>query len=241
MSFISALVLCGVLLGSPTAHAQWQALTEEAPPYNFMKDSKIVGASTEIIREIFKRASLEAEFHLWPWNRSLRQAETKANTFVYSTARTPAREAKFKWVGPLIVDEWLVHTIESSPIQYTDDLNSLKKYKVAGLIGEADTEFMRDLGFQVEFVNDVELNIKKLKSGRVILFPSTSAYAKLIGKKYGIKFKPVAKLDQADLYAAFNNNSPDKLIRKLNNLLSDMRKDGTTRKILKKYGLDEIR
>lgn len=238
MNFMNALMLWCLLLGSPDLHAQWQAVTEEAPPYNYLENSKITGASTEIIQELLKRAELKAKFHLWPWNRSLRQAETKKNTFVYSTARTPSREQKFKWVGPLITDKWLVHTLESSPIQYTDDLEKLKKYKVAGLIGEADTEYMRDLGFDVEFVNDIELNIKKLKSGRVILFPSTAAFAKLIGEKYDLKFKPVAELKQAELYAAFNLNTPIKTINKLNEILAEMRKDGTTKRILKKYNLE---
>ncbi len=235
---MNALMLWCLLLLSPLCKAQWQAVTEEAPPYNYLEKSNITGASTEIVQELLKKADMKAKFHLWPWNRSLRQAETKANTFVYSTARTPDREKKFKWVGPLITDKWLVHTIESSPIQYTENLESLKKYKVAGLIGEADTEYMRDLGFDVEFVNDIELNIKKLKSGRVILFPSTAAFAKLIGEKYDLKFKPVAELKQADLYAAFNLKTPTKTIDKLNGLLAEMRKDGSIKRILKKYKLD---
>ena len=98
---------------------------------------------------------------------------------------------------------------------------------------------MRDLGFDVEFVNDMELNIKKLRSGRVILFPSTAAFAKQLGEKYDIKFKPVAELKQADLYAAFNVRTPTKTIDKLNELLSEMRKDGTIKKILRKYKLEQ--
>lgn len=238
MKFMSALLLWCLFMIAPETQAQWQALTEEAPPYNYLENSKITGASTEIVQELLKRANMKAQFHLWPWNRSLRQAETKAHTFVYSTARNAKREKKFKWVGPLISDKWLIHTLESNPITYSEDLNSLKKYKVAGLVGEADTEHMRDLGFDVEFVNDLQLNIKKLKSGRVVLFPSTAAYAKLIGEKYNIKFKAVAELKQADLYAAFNLKTPDETVNKLNAILAEMRKDGTIRKILKKYSLE---
>ncbi|MGV8495432.1 hypothetical protein ACV342_32445, partial [Pseudomonas aeruginosa] len=43
-----------------------------------------------------------------PWDRVYQQALSEPGYGVFSTARTPEREDKFKWVGPLAVNDWVL-------------------------------------------------------------------------------------------------------------------------------------
>ena len=89
-------------------------VTENYPPFNMSidgadsaKESKIIGISTEIIQELFKRAKIKYTIQLYPWKRAYWMAKNKANHGVYSTTRTPERENLFKWVGPLGENHWV--------------------------------------------------------------------------------------------------------------------------------------
>ena len=78
-------------------------MTEDYPPFNMQGEGgKIVGLSTEVVEELFKRAGVEYKLTLMPWKRAYEDTLGTPNTALYSTTRTPEREALFKWVGPLV-------------------------------------------------------------------------------------------------------------------------------------------
>lgn len=90
-------------------------LTENYPPFNmsvndknFARGDNIDGLSTDIVREMFKRANVKYRLSLrFPWSRIYKLTLQKRNYGLFSTTRTEAREDLFKWVGPLVVNEWV--------------------------------------------------------------------------------------------------------------------------------------
>ncbi|BBQ54171.1 hypothetical protein WP2S18C03_32520 [Aeromonas veronii] len=86
-------------LGAAQA-APLNVMTEDYPPFNMQGEGgKIVGLSTEVVEELFKRAGVEYKITLMPWKRAYEDTLSTPNTALYSTTRTPERETLFKWVG----------------------------------------------------------------------------------------------------------------------------------------------
>ena len=100
------LLIVTLLLSSPAlAEDSISLLTEEFAPYQFYEgegDNKIItGISIEIVQEIQKQLGNSDPIKVLPWNRALKLLTKNKNNALFSTARTPDREDKYKWVGPL--------------------------------------------------------------------------------------------------------------------------------------------
>ena len=81
--------------------------TEEYPPYN-MSDGqgRVTGVATDIVRALLEGAGIEYEIAVYPWARAIAMARTQVNTCVFSMSRTPEREELYRWIGPLVTNDW---------------------------------------------------------------------------------------------------------------------------------------
>ena len=80
-------------------------LTEEYPPFNYLENGVPSGLSVELLRTALERAGIPfstEDISLMAWSDAYRMAESRNNTGLFSMARTPEREARFKWAGPLM-------------------------------------------------------------------------------------------------------------------------------------------
>lgn len=103
MKRISAIVIFLFLLLSVTGGLaqELMIISEENPPFNFIKDGIFTGSSTEVVREIMRRLNLPGEIQVLPWARAYQLALSQPNVVLFSTARTTEREHLFHWVGPI--------------------------------------------------------------------------------------------------------------------------------------------
>ncbi|WP_026259388.1 substrate-binding periplasmic protein [Uliginosibacterium gangwonense] len=210
--------------------------TEEFPPYNFSGDGgkTISGISTEIVREMFKRADLPLKISLMPWERAYQTATVDKDTCVYSTSRTDAREKVFKWVGPIAVNSWAIFAKADSPIN-AKSLDEIKQYKVGGYRGDATAIYLKEQGIQVEEGNNDEQNARKLAAGRMELWGGSAQTIPGQAKKAGVAVKLLFTFKEAPLYLACNLAVPDADIKKLGEALKAMKSEGVMDKILKAY------
>lgn len=96
------------------------------------RGGKIVGLSTEVVEELFKRAGVEYKLTLMPWKRAYEDTLGTPNTALYSTTRTPEREALFKWVGPLVNNNWVFFSSSTANIT-VKSLEDAKQYSVGAI------------------------------------------------------------------------------------------------------------
>lgn len=82
--------------------APLRLVTAEEPPNNFSEDGQIKGIAVDVVNAMVKESGLEVSHHIYPWKRSYEMLKNETNIGVYSTTRTPERENKFQWVGPLV-------------------------------------------------------------------------------------------------------------------------------------------
>lgn len=127
-SLLFALLATLLLVGGARAETDpdysMVLLTENFPPYNmaingknFAQEDNIDGIAVDIVREMFKRAGIKYSLTLrFPWDRIYKLALEKPGYGVFVTARLAEREDKFKWVGPIGPDDWVLLAKGDSPI-----------------------------------------------------------------------------------------------------------------------------
>lgn len=235
----SALLATGLVLASAGAHAL-TFTTEDYPPFNLKgSDGKVGGISTDIIQEALKRTGMTATIELLPWERSLDMAKKQADVCVYSAVRNAEREKLFKWVGPLVADDISLFAKAESSITL-GSVADAKKYKIGAYNGDAYGDFAEKQGLKLERVPNDNQNLPKLASGRIDLWVAgaKSGPYKASREGSGIKIKQLITMGDpkdSQMYLACNPGVPDDTVKKLNDAIAAIRKDGTADKISKKY------
>lgn len=233
-NFYKALVLLCVLFGElqpAFSSDQVHIFTENYPPYNmFAADDKtIIGKSTAIVRQIFKDAKVDYTLTLAPWARSLKSAEIDQYSAVFSTARTPDREQKFHWIGPLIINKWVFMGRKKDGI-ILDSMADIKPFLLGTYRSDISFKFLSDKGFKVQVTSLDAQNPLKLSRGRIDLW-STGI---LLGP-YLAKLEKVAGLEvikksngqpfvfiEVGMYLALNKNMPVEIVTPLTRAFENM-------------------
>ena len=95
--------------------------TENFPPYNYEKDGRIVGASTDIVKLIIEKTGSNSEINVTSWNRCLKAINQNTEPVaVYSMGLTKKREPLYKWVGPIVVLEVGVYTRKDLNVEISE-------------------------------------------------------------------------------------------------------------------------
>lgn len=210
--------------------------TEYAPPTSMQEGGKVIGSATDKVREAMARSETTYTIDLLPWKRAYNAAATRANGCVYSTTRTPEREALFKWVGPTAEGDWVLlgRADREYRLQTLEDARTLR---IGTYSGDARDDYLRQRGYLVEPVSNDMLNPQKLMMNRIDLWAvglrRGSTMPALNG--WAGKIVPVLIFNSVKLYLACNLAVPDATIDKLNAAFDAMARDGTSRRLERKY------
>ncbi|MGK9066036.1 substrate-binding periplasmic protein [Stutzerimonas chloritidismutans] len=232
------------LLPLAQAHATGEKinlLTQNFPPFsmavdgkNFAKESAINGIDAEVVAELFKRAGVPYEMTLrFPWSRLQDLAEKTHGFGVFSLSRTPQREPKYKWVGPLSEIQIVLLKTPESPIQLTS-LEDAKQYRIGSKDGSVGSQYLITRGIEVQ--NSLIDTPAKLKSGQFDLWATTNPSGEYEAKQAGVGPLVVAlTLNRVDLYLALNKDTPDDVVEKLQRTLDQMKQDGLLEQAARRY------
>jgi len=232
---LTSLVLAGCTGLAPAAPLH--ITTERSPPSSMLgADGVVTGRETDKVREIMARTGTAYRIDLLPWKRAYTMAQRQPQTCVYSTSRTPEREALFKWVGPTDEAEWQLwgKPDHAFPLRNLDDA---RKLRIGTYLGDARDDYLRRHGFHVDAVANDQVNPQKVLLNRIDLWavsarngspgPSQVAWAD--------KLAPLLVFNRVKVYLACNPSVPDELIARLNAAVAEMRRDGTMTRLERKY------
>jgi polar amino acid transport system substrate-binding protein len=227
------------LLPLLTASAQTlQLTTGDYPPFNIIdtKSGKISGISTEKVAELMLRAKEKYTLNGFPWARAFQMARNEANTCVFSTTRLPEREAMFKWVGPLVKNNWRVFG-RADDTRQPRSLEEIRPYVIGTYRNGAINEFLVLKGFRTDVANADVNNPRKLLYGRFDFWATGELLGATILKNQGLEGKivPLFHFNQTELYLACHPSVAPERIDLWNHLLKEMELDGTNAAIEKKY------
>jgi polar amino acid transport system substrate-binding protein len=210
--------------------------TEYSPPTSMQEGERVIGSATEKVREALARTATPYTIDVLPWKRAYNHALARPDGCVYSTTRTPEREHLFKWVGPTDEGEWVL--LGRADHRYRlETLEDARKLRIGTYNGDARDAYLRARGFLVDPAPNDSINPRKLMLKRIDLWAAGlrrgSPYLAVNG--YGGRIVPVFTFNRVKLYLACNVAVPDATIDKLNAALEGMARDGTTRRIERKY------
>lgn len=233
---LPALVALFLFVAGPPAHAL-NFLTEENPPLNFTVDGKVVGVSTAVVREMARRADIPGEVRVVPWSEAFKRTQSEPDTCAFSTARLPARNGMFQWVGPIARGYWSAFALEGFA-DYVPKVDDLKKYRI-GVVSDARARYLRDRGFAtlVEADRDTDLprrlTLDPKKADGIDLWVTQGMMAPDIARRAGVgPVKEVlAGIMSQEYWLSCNLQMPKETTKALSDALSAMKRDGTYRSL----------
>lgn len=230
-----------VLSTAPAHSADLTAYTEEWAPYNYTEGGAVKGISTDLLRAMCESARLECDIHMVPWARAYRNATSTANTLIFTTARKPAREREFIWVGPILPrTTWVFarQTLDKKIHTFAD----LTNLRVGVVRDEASAQDLQAAGVPARALVQQATNADVL---RMLLGASVDAMVDTeVGMQWNLRHAAVApgavnrlmKLsDEGAYYFALNLGSDPAMVRKLETALEKLRHDGKVDAIVRKY------
>ncbi|WP_434610481.1 substrate-binding periplasmic protein [Pseudomonas sp. R1-7] len=239
-SMPAAALLC-LLLGSATADEQYQVVTEEWAPYNYVEHDQVTGMTTEIVRAIMRLTGDHFEISVQPSMRATQVLKNRPKTIMYSLFRTPEREPLYKWVGPIVEES--IHAYQradSPPINTLEQLLHAPQITTrhAGLVPQT----LQSLGFNNldKSATESRLLYRMLLAGRTsIIVGDTAAgvayYSRQLDIAPGTLRKIPIELYRSSLYIAFSTDSDDQVIAAWSKALEQLRRSGELTRIQQRY------
>ncbi len=216
--------ICIVVLLYGIMYAQsYKAYTENMPPYNYIKNGKMSGISTDVLKNITKNSNsiYIKKVELYPWKRAYKKVINTQNTVLYSTGRSQQREKLFAWVGPIDSIRVGVVSKKSKNINI-NKISDLNNYKIGTITSSFVEQKLLKNGLKEKNLDSfisIESQIKKLISGRVdsVAFSIPAICYFLIELGEDLKdYEEIYLLGEAELYFAFNRQSDKDMINELN-------------------------
>ena len=208
--------------------------TEDYAPFTFMEGETVVGIGGDQVHEIMARAGVSYEIQMFPWARAFRLAASQADTCVFTTARTPEREERFRWVGPLYVSRAVVAVDADSGItvESPDDLASLR---IGTQIDDFTIELLSELGVtDIDLASTIDTSIEKLHAGRLDAVSTTAENFAAIAEA-GENLVEVFTLQEIHLSIACNPSVSEETIDRMQNALDEIRESGLQSEIIARY------
>lgn len=220
------------------------------PPYNYYlseEKNEVRGFTIELIQWVLEESGIEKEgdIILLPWARALKMMENKSNTLILDIARNPAREKRYKWVGPIAPREIWLYKLKSRKNLHVNSIAEIKNYLTGVARGSSISNELLKYGFEdgenLVFATREVQNIKKLLKGRVdfITFNSVELEwgAKRLTPPVDINmFEPAYLISgEYQYYFALNKQVSDDTVIKLQKALDQIKQDGRYQTLWQKY------
>jgi polar amino acid transport system substrate-binding protein len=197
---------------------------------------QVSGVAADKVVELMRCTAESFTLKVQPWPRSFQQIQIVQNSCAYPMVRTPQREERFKWVGPLAVNNYAVFA-RAGDHAHAADLAALRRYTIGTKRQDAASEYLTSKGYRIEAIaTDID-NARKLKLRRFDYW----ATAQLVGleilrqQELDKEIVPLFVFMHADLYLACHRSVGDEKIARWQQTLQSMDSDGSSLLIEKRY------
>ncbi|MFY7866361.1 substrate-binding periplasmic protein [Roseateles sp.] len=197
-------------------------LVSEESPFVYAQGGKVAGPATDILERVMEDAGIAAyDFKIYPWARAYDLALKQPNVLIYLIARTPEREARFKWVGELTRLDIDFYRLKSRPEIQLRSLAEARQYKVGVVRDDVRHQYLSLQGFNKLLVESrLADNLRQLLGGRVDLVALTEAdYVNLCKHEFAecAQLERVYRLEDlsTSLQAAFSVSTPDEVVERV--------------------------
>lgn len=238
-----------IFIGNIQAYSQQNVKigTGEYAPYTSESMAE-KGFFSEIVTKAFKAVNFTPEYSFYPWRRCKHLLEKNKLFAVMPYTKTEKREKKFNFSNKVAASTGRFFYLKSRfPLGIGfSKFEDLKDLKIGGTLGYWYEDVYKEAGLKVDYVASDDLNLKKLKVGRIDAFIMNELQGRtMIKEKYpnqedefAVSEKPT---DQSWFYLMIAPGYPgsQEITKVFNHGLQLIKKNGTYGQILQKYGLSE--
>jgi len=223
------------------SHAETiRLLIQEFAPFTHTdpKSGEIQGALTEKIQEILKRAGDNYSISSTSLARGLNSTLNDDNTCLFGFRRTPDRENSYKWVGPLVTDNWVLYG-RKMDLRVLKSFEEAKAYSIGSYKNAATGIQLAEQGYKIEFASQDEDNPRLLVNGRLNYWIVSESHGMHLAQQQGFANDIVRaiKWKSVELNMLCNVRMDKQRIELYNKINKEMDNDGTMEKIMRKYGI----
>jgi polar amino acid transport system substrate-binding protein len=232
--------VCAAAAAAAAPHAgSMQILTADIPPMAFMKDGRVTGYCVDIVREIQRRIGNSTEIELQPWARAYRSALEGENVLLVCPKRTPEREVRFKWVGPLFTSQTNFYARPADRVR----IHSLEDAKkLSGVLAPRDFysyQYLSDAGFMnLEPTNNTLTMLRMLLGGRRPVMVLDHRQLQPLLEEAGAHPEQVEMVYTAftiGSYLSFPKQAPAEQVAQWQRALDKMKQDGAFARIYRQW------
>ncbi|MEJ6006190.1 transporter substrate-binding domain-containing protein [Paucibacter sp. AS339] len=240
------LLLAGLAcLGRPVwAGSGLRIVSEEAPPFNYTERGVPTGLCTELVQAVLKELQLKVPIETLPWARAYDMAQHSGDVLIYSIARTEQREHLFKWVGVLTQADYSLFALASRGLKL-GQLSDALQLQTATVNADVAEQFLEERGFvrgrHLQSGSRNELNLEKLRQGRVDLWIAPDVMARHLVRQVGQDFHrllakalPLPELS-VSFHMAFGPATPDEQVEMFRRGLEAIKRNGQYELIRSKW------
>lgn len=226
-------------LPAETPPGIFQLVTEEYPPVTFMRDGRPSGFVTDIVREIAARQGIRDTIRLTSWKNAYDMALLHPKVVLFSAERTPEREGRFHWVGPVGRNSAILYARKGAGIRPASLDDARKVAAIATTTNWFTEQHLRREGFTNLLSSpDPRANVRQLMNGEVQLSIFTDITIPEIVREAGYRMddlEPVFTVLQTDFYIALSKDTPPDIVRAWQASLDDLKRDGSFERIYRRY------
>lgn len=156
----SLVLLCALFFASTSGYAAsalgytvenpLEVLTENWPPFNYERDGRVSGLSTEVVKATLERAGIPYTIRLGIWKPLYERALNEHNVLIYTITRTAAREGHFEWIGPIAERQQNLFKLKGRDDIVINSLEDAKRYRIGVQAEDAITQDLIAKGFDPE-------------------------------------------------------------------------------------------
>ena len=236
---IGTIILLICFGSHPAVSQELSIITEDFPPFNFSKDGKLTGATTEVVQEIMRRLELKEQIQVLPWARGYKRLQTEPNVILFTAARTEEREKLFQWVGPLYAFRLGFYAPKGSGLKISSLEDAKNVSSIATYKDDFREQILQSLNFtNLDSSNSPHSNLRKLISGRVDLWFFDNIGAPKVAHEAGIDPDAIEELFEYQVnysYIAISRETPPEIVEAWQATLDQMKADGTFWWITRKW------
>jgi len=242
-----ALLLCAFLYLTPVfaQEAEVRLVCFDYPPYMTEENGFVQGMMVDVVTEAFVRMKKRISIKLVPPLRGYQLLLAGQVDGMFTMKKTPEREAATTFTRePLLVQDFVIIVPNDSRFEFNGDLKSLAEIPL-GVVNEGsygavfDTAARRGDFRRLEKSPDFLTNFRKLVANRMgaVVSARSAGFAILKTLNANHKFRVSGPpIETTQSYLIFNKALENQwLADEFDKVLATMKKDGSIRKIEKRY------
>ncbi|MBH9579561.1 substrate-binding periplasmic protein [Inhella proteolytica] len=214
-------------------------LSEDFPPVNFEDQGRPSGMAGELVLLLQKRLGLDIPVEFMPWTRGYQEAQGPHPVCLFTMARAAHREKLFKWVGPVVEFQNALFTAKGTERHLRSLDDAAKASQIIVIRDWASAQELQKRGFKnLTEVSTPGAAIRMLVVGRAPLMASELLTLPDLLKREGYAPDAVTTAmvyPGAMGYLAFSLATPDEEVRRWQQALDAMKRDGSFAKLFKKW------